>query len=217
MLHSPCSCVGGVDGRTVNIWRLKNKLMCVDPSACFLSKIQSHFSDSPLYRRMPRGDGPFKCTPRPLTTAVPLLLQSRPATDAANPEEAEHMRHKLRDGASVSTRSRVYRSRFLPVMLGSLSFLGMIVDFARSQSLAERQLADDWVKTTLQTSFGGEAKELAAFRKLQSSRAVQNDERAPTELEEEFKARLTEEMLTRLREDRDPETIFEFESDACEC
>ena len=125
------------------------------------------------------------------------------------------MGDKLRHGASAPRSSPVFRSRFLPVMLGSLSFLG-IVDFARSQSLAERQLADDWVKTTVQTSFGGEAKELAAFRKLQSSRAVQNDERAPTELEEEVKALLTEEILTRLREDRDPETIFEFENDACE-
>lgn len=99
-------------------------------------------------------------------------------------------------------------------MLGSLSFLGMI-HFARSQSLAERQLADDWVKSTVQASFGGEAKQLAAYRKLQSERAVKTDERAPTPLEEEFKGRLTEGMLTRLREDRDPESIFEFENDAC--
>lgn len=102
-------------------------------------------------------------------------------------------------------------------MLGSLSVLGMI-HVARSQSLAERQLADEWVKATVQTSFaGGEAKELAAYRKLQSRRARKNDERAPTKLEEQFKARLTEQMLTRLQEDRDPESIFEFENDGCEC
>ena len=115
----------------------------------------------------------------------------------------------------VSSRTRSRSHRFLPVMLGSLSFLGMI-DPARSQSLAEHPPANDWVKKTVETSFGGEARQLAAYRRLQSSREDQADERAPTPLEEEFKARLTEEMLTRLREDRDPESIFEFENDACE-
>jgi len=105
--------------------------------------------------------------------------------------------------------------RFLPVMLGSLSFLGMIGS-GQSQSLAEHPLANDWVKKTVETSFAGEARQLAAFRRLQSSREIQADERAPTPLEEEFKPRLTEGMLNRLREDRDPESIFEFESDACE-
>lgn len=79
------------------------------------------------------------------------------------------------------------------------------------------QLAEDWLKTTVQSSFGGEAKQLGAYRKLQSSRAEQADERAPTPLVEKFKDRLTDAMLTRLREDRDPETIFEFENDACRC
>jgi len=99
-------------------------------------------------------------------------------------------------------------------MLGSLSFLGRL-DSGRAQSLAEHPLANDWAKKTVETSFGGEARQLAAYRRLQSKRAVQADERAPTPLEEEFKSRLTEGMLTRLRDDRDPESIFEFENDAC--
>lgn len=125
------------------------------------------------------------------------------------------MRHDLHhDLLPAKTRSRSYR--FLSFMLGSLSFLGMI-DFARSQSLVDHQLAHDWVNKTVQNSFGGEAKQLAAYRKLQSTRAIQADDLAPTPLEEEFKARLTEEMLTRLQEDRDPENVFEFVNDACGC
>lgn len=131
----------------------------------------------------------------------------------------ETMRHDLHHDAPASTRFRVYRSRFLSAMLASLSFIGM-VDFARSQSLVDvdaHLAANEWVKNTVENSFGGEAKELVAYRKLQSTREVKTDERAPTPLEEEFKGRLTEEMLTRLRDDRDPESIFEFENDACEC
>lgn len=121
------------------------------------------------------------------------------------------MRHDLHQGVSATTGSRSFR--FLPVMLGSMSLLGMI-ECARSQSLVDHQLAHDWVKNTVQTSFGGEAKQLAAYRRLQNSDDPA-DERAPTPLEEEFKSKLTEGMLTRLREDRDPESIFEFENDAC--
>ena len=98
------------------------------------------------------------------------------------------------------------KARFLSVMLGSLSFVGMI-DIAWSQS--------NQLRKTVKTSFGGEAKQLAAYRQLQN-RQSQVDERAPTTLEEDFVDLLTEELQTLLREGRDPEAIFEFENDACE-
>ena len=167
-----------------------------------------------------------RAPPHTSFTHPSVLLPFTPDQNNANCEDGTpalekqqatiHMRHVPQHDASASTRPRAHHTRFLSVMLGSLSVLGMI-HVARSQSLAERQLADDWVKATVQTSFaGGEAKELAAYRKLQSRRARKNDERAPTKLEEQFKARLTEQMLTRLQEDRDPESIFEFENDGCE-
>ena len=106
------------------------------------------------------------------------------------------------------------RLRFLPVVLGSLAFLEMI-DFTLSQSLVEHQQGDEWVRNTIiETSFRSEVTQLAAYRKLQNRRD-EVDERAPTTLEEDFVNLLTEEIQTLLREDRDPENIFEFENDAC--
>lgn len=123
----------------------------------------------------------------------------------------------LKNGAGAT---RSCRLRHLSLMLASLSFLAT-TDLGHSQLQGGPGQLNDWATTTVQTQFGGEVKELAAFEKLMKTRKLQQrdrqvDEFVTTQLTEDIKGRLTDEILTRLSEDRDPESIFEFENDACE-
>lgn len=67
----------------------------------------------------------------------------------------------------------------------------------------------DWVKTEV-ASKGSRTRQLQ-----QRGRLI--DRESQTELTEEVKGLLQDEILTLLREDRDTERIFEFQNDACEC
>lgn len=122
-------------------------------------------------------------------------------------------------GGAGTLCGNLFPFRSFAVTISSLVLLSSTnVAYSQLQE-GSNHLLEEWVKTTVQTSFGGEAKQLAAYRKLAASRKLQQDDRevdefVTTVLTEEIKGRLTEGILTRLRAG-DEESIFEFENDAC--
>lgn len=122
----------------------------------------------------------------------------------------------------MGTRSRLHRFLATP---------------SASNNPAGQSRLDEWVKTAVQIDgLGkGEVKELEAYnkvlakRKLQQQQQQQADEEGgrllsiasnfvSTKLTQETKGRPARRaMLTAAQDDRDDESIFEFENDSCEC